>query len=148
MRYKNISIKKLLPTGPYKNPIIFDNSDSLNNYLGRNHAYTNASIRNEKYIITDIQKNYYVIVSYNGRKVNADKELQKFYDNHTWENGVASVTKPLVMPTKEQIQENKTKHVKVGKLLSRIQIKYGGLNKAEGTKEFLELQGLLNTGRS
>ena len=148
MRYKNISIKKLLPTGPCNNLINFANSGLLNDYLGRHFTYTSTSIHNKKYIISDIHKNYYVIVSYNDIKVNADKELQKFYDNRTWENGIVSVMKPLVMPTKKQIQENKTKHVKVGKLLSRIQIKYGGLNKAEGTKEFLELQELLNTGRS
>ena len=49
-------------------------------------------------------------------------------------------------PTKEQTQENKIRHVKVGKLLSLIQVKYGGVFKAEGTKEFLELQKLLNVG--
>lgn len=47
------------------------------------------------------------------------------------------------------------KNISIKKLLPtglyknpRIQIKYGGLSKAEGTKEFSELQELLNAGRS
>lgn len=148
MRYTNISIKKLLPTGPYKNQMNFSDSKMLSDFLGRSSTYVSAAIRNKKYIITDTLKNYYVIVSYNGNKVHADKKIQNFYDNHVWENGIISAMRPLVMPTKEQIQENKAKHVRVGKLLSRIQTKYGSLTNAESTKEFSELQGLLNTGRS
>lgn len=53
---------------------------------------------------------------------------------------------PLVVPTNEQMQEHKTRNVKVGKLLSLIDIKYGDLVKADGTQEFSELQKLLNAG--
>lgn len=145
MKYRNISIKKLLSTGPYEHSMDFSNSRMLSNFLGR--KYTNrvsAAIRNKQYIITDTLKNYYVITSYNGIEVHADKEIQNFYDNHVWKNGMALFQKPLVMPTQEQIKENKIRHAKVRKLLLLIQVKYDGVNNAEGTKEFSELQKLLN----
>lgn len=143
-RYRNIRIKKLLSTGLYEHSINFSDSTILNNFLGRSSNYIGGAIRKKRYIITDASKNYYVITSYNGVKINADKKIQNFYDTHVWKNGMVSFQRPLVMPTKDQIQEDKIRHVKVGKLLSLIQIKYGGVNNADGTKEFLELQKLLN----
>ena len=148
MKYKNISIKSLLSTGPDEHSINFHNSHMLGNFLGRSNTYGSQSIRKKRYIITDTSKNYYVIVSYNGNDVNTYKELQKFYDTHVWQNGIVSEVRILAMPTKEQIQKNNIRHVKVGKLLSLIQARYGDLVKAEGTQEFLELQKLLNVARS
>lgn len=145
-RYTNIRIRKLLSSGPSEHSINFHNSHMLANFLGRNKNYGSNFIKKKHYIITDTSRQHYVITSYNGIKVNADKELQKFYDNHVWQNGTAVFQRLLVMPTKEQIQEDKIRHVKVGKLLSLIQFKYGDLFKAEGTAEFLELQKLLNVG--
>lgn len=151
MRYQNIRIKKLLSAGPCEHSIDFSDSRALCNFLGRRSrstSYISGAIRNGQCIITDNSKNYYVIVSCNGIEVNADKKLQEFYDKHVWKNGVIAEIDPLVKPTKEQIQEDKIRHVKVGKLLSIIQVKYGDLVKADGTKEFLELQKLLNVTRS
>lgn len=147
MIYKDISIKRILSTGLYKHSINFSDSNILNNFLGRSRNYTSAVIRKKQYIITDTLKNYYVITSYNGNKADVDKKIQDFYDTHIWKNGTIYAMKPLVIPTKEQIQENKIRHIKVGKLLSLIQVKYGGVDNAEGTKEFSELQKLLNTER-
>lgn len=151
MKYQNISIKKLLSTGPYEHPINFSDSSALRDFLGRKSTnYVSAAIRNKKYIITDTStsKNYYVVVSYNDYETDVDKKLQKFYDTHVWKNGMIAEIEPLVMPTKEQFQEDKIRHLKVGKLLSLIQVKYGDLVKAAGTPEFLELQKLLNAGWS
>lgn len=149
MKYINISVKRLLSTGPYEHLLKFRDSRMLTNFLGKSSTtYVSATIRNKKYIITDTSKNYYVITSYNGNEVDVDKKIYNFYDTHVWKNGIChTMIKPLVMPTKEQIQENKIKHIKVGKLLSLIQVKYGGVDNAEGTKEFSELQKLLNAER-
>lgn len=146
MIYEDICIKKLFPEGPYKRTINFKNARMLTNFLGRSINYASACIRGNKYIITDIFGRYYVIASFNGRKVPAevDKELEEFYDTHIWEDGVVCKVQPIVMPSKEQVQEHKAKHLKVGELLSLIEAKYGGINNATDTKEFLELQKLLN----
>lgn len=147
MKYVNIIVKRLLSTGPSEHSAKFSDSRRLTNFLGKkNTTYVSSSIRNKKYIITDNLKNYYVITSYNGNKVNVDKKLQIFYDTHFWKNGIAHTMEPLVVPTNEQMQEHKTRNVKVGKLLSLIDIKYGDLVKADGTQEFSELQKLLNAG--
>lgn len=146
MRYTNISIKALLATGPYEHSLNFRDSRMLTNFLGKSINYVSIFIKRKKYIITDKSKNYYVITSYNGNRVNADKEIQNFYNTHVWENGVVHTIEHLPMPTREQIQESKLRHVKTGKLLSLIQVKYGGVFEAEGTQEFLELQDLLNAG--
>lgn len=148
-KYKDIKIKKLLSTGPYEHSINFKNSTMLSNFLGRKNGTTRiaAIIRNKQYIIADNLKNYYVIVSYNGIEVNIDEKLQKFYNNHIYKNGKFSFQRPLLIPTKEQVQESKIRHAIVGRLLSLIEIKYGGVDNAEGTKEFSELQKLLNTER-
>lgn len=145
-KYKDISIKKLLSAGPCEYSINFSNSTMLSNFLGRKNGTTRiaAIIRNKQYIIADNLKNYYVIVSYNGIEVHTDKKLQKFYNNHVYKNGKFLFQKKLVMPTKEQVQKNKIKHAIVGKLLSLIETKYGGVNNADGTKEFLELQKWLD----
>lgn len=147
MNYESICIKKLFPEGPYKHTINFRDNHMLSNFLGRSINYASACIRKNKYIITDVFNNYYVITSFNGNKIPVDKEIQEFYNTHLWKDGVIYKVQPIVMPTKEQIQENKIRHIKVGKLLSLIQVKYGGVDNAEGTKEFLELQKLLNVGR-
>lgn len=144
-KYQDISIKKLLSTGPSKHPMKFSNSTMLRNFLKIKYTTPiSQAIRSGKYIIADNSKNYYVIVSYNGIRVNADKDIQKFYDNHVWKDGKFSFQKALVIPSKEQSKENKIKHLKVGKLLSLIEIKYGGVLMAEGTQEFLELQKLIH----
>lgn len=146
MRYTNISIKALLATGPYEHSLNFRDSRMLTNFLGKSINYVNIFIKRKKYIITDKSKKHYVIASYNGKRVNVDKEIQNFYHTHVWKDGVVHTIKPLPMPTKEQTQKNKIRHVKVGKLLSLIQVKYGGVFEAEGTQEFSELQDLLNVG--
>ncbi len=147
MKYTNISIKRLASTGPSEHSTHFRDSRMLINFLGRKTTtYVSEAIRNRRYIIRDTSNNYYVIISYNGYQARVGRKLKKFYDSHAWKNGVTFETESLVMPTKEQTQENKIRHVKVGKLLSLIQVKYGGVFKAEGTKEFLELQKLLNVG--
>lgn len=144
MKYENICIKKLFPEGPYKHTINFRDCRMLSNFTGRHINYGSACIRKKQYIITDIFGSYYVIDSLNGKKINADAEINEFYETHIWENGVVCKIQPIVMPTKEQIKENKAKHAKASELLSQIEVKYGGVNNAEGTKEFLELQELLN----
>ncbi len=146
MIYENICIKKLFPEGPYKRTINFKDARMLSNFLGRHINYASACVRKNKYIITDIFGGYYVIASFNGRKVPADvdKELEEFYVTHIWKDGVVCKVPPIVMPTKEQVQEHKVKHLKVGELLSLIEVKYGGINNATNTKEFTQLQELLN----
>ena len=146
MRYKNISIKALLAIGPYEHSLNFQDSRMLTNFLDRSVNYVSVFIKRKKYIITDKSKNYYVITSYNGNRVNVDKAIQHFYKTHVWKNRVIHTIEPLSTPTKEQTQKNKIRHVKVGKLLSLIQVKYGGVFEAEGTKELLELRKLLNGG--
>lgn len=151
-----VEIQELKEDGLSDEPIKFASYTELDKFTHRQSGYIYAVIkrskqgkRKRKYIISSpafehgrrVHGTYYVITKINGKKVAGEDDVRAFYLSHPriYPTAYMKLTAPP-KKSKEQLRYEKQRR---RHLLLTIDVKYGGLDKAEGTPELEELRELV-----
>lgn len=153
----SLEILELTRTGPVKETRRFPSYIVLDNFLDRRIGYTYDILkksrmgkRTDKYIVSSTGEHhrrhgtFYVVLKVNDKEVAGKKEIDAFYQTHS-RNGFQEVVKKpkLHRLTKETLEKAHEQKMKRRHLLLTIDVKYGGIDKAEGTPELEEFRELV-----
>lgn len=151
----SVEIKELKEDGISDEPIEFVSYSELDKFVHRQNGYVYQVIRTSKqgkrkrkYIIssptfqygTEVNGTYYIITKINHKQVATMGDVRAFYLSHpSYQGGYMKVKAPQ-KKSKEQLmlEKQRRRH-----LLLLIDVKYGGLDKAEATPELEELRELV-----
>ena len=151
-----VEIKELKEDGISDEPIEFPSYRELDKFLRRQDGYTCSVVkkskegkRRRKYIIgsptfeygRQAHGTYYVITKINGEKVANEDDVRAFYLSHPRIYPTAYMN--LTAPPKKSKETLRYEKQRRRHLLLTIDVKYGGLDKAEGTPELEELRELV-----
>lgn len=153
----SVEIRELTKNGPAEKTIIFPSYLALDNFLDRRIGYTYDIIkksrmgqRTDKFIVSSTGEHhrrhgkFYAILKVNDEEVAGKKEIDAFYKTHS-RNGFQEVAKKpkLHRLNKEMLEKAHEQKMKRRHLLLTIDVKYGGIDKAEGTPELEEFRELV-----
>lgn len=151
----SVEIRGLTKNGPAEKTIIFPSYLVLDNFLDRRIGYTYDIIkksrmgqRTDKFIVSSTGEHhrrhgkFYAILKVNDEEVAGKKEIDAFYKTHR-SNGFQQAVKKPKRFTREMMQKVHEQKMKRRHLLLTIDVKYGGIDKAEGTPELEELRELV-----
>lgn len=151
-------IQELTEHGPAKETVQFRSYYTLDAFLGRNIGYVrqcierglktrNARNMKRRFILESarLPKKFYLLISDNDMPLAQTRDITAFYDrhkfNHNYEPIYAGPQQKNLTP--EQLKEKKAESLQRAELLRSIEIKYGGIDHAEGTPELNKLRELL-----
>lgn len=151
----SLEILELTRTGPVKETRRFPSYIVLDNFLDRRIGYTYGILkksrmgkRTDKYIVSSTGEHhrrhgtFYVVLKVNDKEVAGKKEIDDFYKTHR-SNGFQQAGKKPKRFTREMMQKAHERKLERRHLLLTIDVKYGGIDKAEGTPELEELRELI-----
>lgn len=150
-----VEMKELKEDGLSDETLKFPSYREVDKFVhrGENYVYgivkkSKQGLRKRKYIISSptfqygrrVHDTYYVIAKINGEKVTDFDDVKTFYLSHpSYQTAYMKLTAPP-KKSKEQLRYEKQRR---RHLLLTIDVKYGGLDKAEGTPELEELRELM-----
>ena len=143
-----VEIKELKENGLSDEPIRFASYVELDNFLHRGDGYISYIVkksqqgqRKAKYVAISpsfeygrqVNRKYYIITKINGEKVTDFDDVKAFYLSHP-----SYQIRPKKSKEQLHFEKERRRH-----LLLAIDVKYGGIDKAEGTPELEELRKLV-----
>lgn len=151
-----VEMKELKEDGLSDETLKFPSYREVDKFVHRGENYVYGIVkkskegkRKRKYIISSptfqygrqAHGTYYVITKINGEKVTDFDDVKTFYLSHPWSYQTAYMK--LTAPTKKSKEQLRYEKQRRRHLLLTIDVKYGGLDKAEGTPELEELRELI-----
>lgn len=150
-----VEMKELKEDGLSDETLKFPSYREVDKFVhrGKNYVYgivknSKQGLRKRKYIISsptfqygrEVNGTYYIITKINHKQVATMGDVRAFYLSHPSYQGGYMKAKAPQKKSKEQLmlEKQRRRH-----LLLTIDVKYGGLDKAEGSPELEELRELI-----
>lgn len=131
----------------------FSSLKQLDDYLGWWHrSYSGSIIQKSKhgylrykYIIHDTKEPrvYYLVWKIDGRIVATDEDVKRFYTGKMYKKKKSYMPIKIPKLSREDIYEAQERQKQRRRLLLLIDVKYGGIDHAEGTQELEELRQMI-----
>lgn len=151
-REHSVEIREFKEDGLDDTTLKFSSLKQLDDYLGWYRSYSGTIIQKSKhgylrykYIIHDTKEPhvYYLVWKIDGRIVATDDDVKRFYIGkmHKKKKSFMPIKVPRLTP--EDLKQARERKRKRRRLLLLIDVKYGGIDKAEGTPELEELRQMI-----
>lgn len=147
-----VEIREFKEYGLDDTTLKFSSLKQLDDYLGWYRSYSGTIIQKSKhgylrykYIIHDTREPrvYYLVWKIDGRIVATDEDVKRFYTGkmHKKKKSYVPIKVPRLTPEElKQAQERKRER---RRLLLLIDVKYGGIENAEGSWELKQLRDMI-----
>lgn len=147
-----VEIREFKEDGLDDTTLKFSSLKQLDDYLGWYRSYSGSIIQKSKhgylrykYIIHDTKEPrvYYLVWKIDGRIVATDEDVKRFYTGKMYKKKKTYV--PIKVPrlTPEELKQAQERQKHRRRLLLLIDVKYGGIENAEGTPELEELRQMM-----
>ncbi len=147
-----VEIREFKEYGLDDTALKFSSLKQLDNYLGWYRPYSGTIIQKSKhgylrykYIIHDTKEPhvYYLVWKIDGRIVATNEDVKRFYTGKIYKKKKSYV--PIKVPrlTPEELNQARERKRKRRRLLLLIDVKYGGVEKAEGSWELKQLRDMI-----
>lgn len=153
-RERSVEIREFKEDGLDDTTLKFSSLKQLDDYLGWYRSYSGSIIQKSKhdvlrykYIIHDTKEPrvYYIIWKIDGRIVVTDEDVKRFYTGKMYKKKKTYMPMPIKIPrlTPEELKQAQERKRERRRLLLLIDVKYGGIENAEGTPELEELRQMI-----
>lgn len=154
-----VEIREFKEDGLDDTTLKFSSLKQLDDYLGWYRSYSGSIIQKSKhgylrykYIIHDTKEPrvYYLVWKIDGRIVATDEDVKRFYTGKMHKKKKSYVPIKIPKLSREDIYEAQERQKQRRGLLLLIDVKYGGIDHAEGTpelEEFRQMIGAYEDGR-
>lgn len=151
-----VEIREFKEYGLDDTTLKFSSLKQLDDYLGWYRSYSGSIIQKSKhgylrykYIIHDTKEPhvYYLVWKIDGRIVATNEDVKRFYTGKMYKKKKSYV--PIKVPklTPEELNQARERKRKRRRLLLLIDVKYGGIENAEGTWELKELRDMIGANK-
>lgn len=151
-REHSVEIREFKEYGLDKTAIKFNSLKLLDDYLGWPHSYSGGIIRKSrhdlirnKFILYDLSEphKWYIVWKFEGKIVATDKDIENFYTGHRYNRKVPDIVAHVPKMSRKELNQARERKRKRRRLLLLIDVKYGGIDKAEDTPELEELRQMI-----
>lgn len=151
-RERSVEIREFKEDGLDDTTLKFSSLKQLDDYLGWYRSYSGSIIQKSKhdvlrykYIIHDTKEPrvYYIIWKIDGRIVVTDEDIKRFYTGKMYKKKKTYMPIKIPKLSREDIYEAQERQKQRRRLLLLIDVKYGGIDHAEGTPELEELRQMI-----
>lgn len=147
-----VEIREFKEDGLDDTTLKFNSLKQLDDYLGWYRSYSGSIIQKSKhdvlrykYIIHDTKEPrvYYIIWKIDGRIVVTDEDVKRFYTGKMYKKKKTYMPIKIPKLSREDIYEAQERQKQRRRLLLLIDVKYGGIDHAEGSWELKKLREMM-----
>ena len=147
-----VEIREFKEDGLDDTTLKFSSLKQLDDYLGWYRSYSGSIIQKSKhgylrykYIIHDTKEPrvYYLVWKIDGRIVVTDEDIKRFYTGKMYKNKKTYMPIKIPKLSREDIYEAQERQKQRRRLLLLIDVKYGGIDHAEGSWELKKLREMI-----
>lgn len=151
-RERSVEIREFKEDGLDDTTLKFSSLKQLDDYLGWYRSYSGSIIQKSKhdvlrykYIIHDTKEPrvYYIIWKIDGRIVATDEDVKRFYTGKMYKKKKTYMPIKIPRLTPEELKQAQERKRERRRLLLLIDVKYGGIDHAEGSWELKKLREMI-----